>query len=281
MSFLTLNGIAWPVSVEGLKASIIEIGYKGRSISGSMIGTRRAIKRQWKGKTPPLSPTDAAAFKAMLIGQGQHWSFDAATATQAVYSDKGYLLSGTIPTQPNPPPPKFGANSIQIGSAATLSAYFFDLAGNFASILSYVVWFWNGTAWDGYAGSLINGGSTVTYKNGALLGSPPGFLAYFGGGGAGYFGIGGYSAAGVAQASSFDDLVVLPYLARPADLAAWSTETVPFSALPALTPGGDLMEAPTPAAVYGSVGDVQELSFSDGISFYDNGQVVGFTLDEV
>ena len=281
MSFLTLDGIAWPVAKDKAEKDILEIGYYGTAIDGSFIGTRRNIKRQWKLTTPPLSPSDALALKNLLLGLGHHWSFDT-----SVYSDKGLTLSsgGLFQIITSSPTPKFGAGCLQIGSGVQVNAVggINPYAGAFASTFSYVVWFWNGSSWDGYAGSVNQGTAVALYKNGASLGAFfPGFVGYVPASGS--LVLYGRNYLGTAQISYFDDLVALPYLARNADLAVWSNAAIPFGALPQLVPGGDLIDVPVPPAVY--CYNVQSkllmASLGDGGGFYDNAETVEWTMREV
>ena len=250
-------------------------------IDGSYAATRRALKREWKLKTIPYSPSDALAFQNMLLGLGNHWSFDASGSV--LYSDKGLLNSGgSASYTTSGPTPKFGAGCIEVGSAGQVYwPALTGIDGHPAGAMSYVVWFWNGSAWDGYAGS-YNGAAYVLYKNGVLQ-SPglPGFIQF----NTSLFQLDGKNFAGSSQNSYFDDLVVLPYLARPADLAVWSNASQPFSALPKITPGGDLMAGISPNApstVYGSVDSITEVlaNTGDGGGLYDNAQQITFALKE-
>lgn len=285
MAFLTLQGVQWNVSKDGAAPKIVEIGYSGRQIDGSLASTRRAIKREWKLKTIPYNPVDALMFQDVLLGLGNHWSFD--SPTTYLYSDKGLLnivATGTYTTAA--PAPKFGVGCIQVLSAAALTwTALLGIDGSAAGAFTVVVWFWNGASWDGYAMSYIVATSTaVVYKNGALLGSTvPGFFQFSTTNG--NFALVGKNFAGTLQNSFFDDLVILPYFTRPADLAIWSSAAAAFAPLPKIAIAGDLITGISPNApslVYGSVDGIDEVMVNtgDGNGLYDNAQVVTFGLKE-
>ncbi len=234
MAFLTLQGVTWPISKDSAVPKIVEVGYMGRQIDGSISGTRRAVKNEWKLKTIPLNPVDALELQYTLLGLGNHWSFDSATGL--LYSDKGLLNSAPepAPTYTGVPTPKFGAGCIEILTGATTSLVGvagYGPDGNNATTVTLIVWFYNGATWDGYALTDVNGTTTATvYKNGALLGSTmPGFITF----NSTALSLNGKNFAGTNQNSFFDDLVVLPLLhgtCRPRDLVERGSP--PFSPLP-------------------------------------------------
>lgn len=289
--FLELNGTSWPVSTDGAAPTLDEVGYKQRAVDGSMTRTARAAKRTFKLKTIPLSPSDATAFKNLLVGygNGNHWSFDVDAVF--LYSDKGLpgaSAGGTVTWKHSAPTPKFGNGCIEISSGGSVE---FDQAivpitglNDLDEITPYpysaVVWVWNGARWDGYAWS-YDGAVYKVFKNGAAIGAAlPGFAAVDVDGN---FYLFGRSLIGSDQIMYFDDLVVLPYLARPQDLQIWSEASEAFSALPVLTPSGDVFEAPVPTAVQGSVTDIKEMivNTGDGNGLYQNAQQITFLLEEV
>jgi hypothetical protein len=83
MPVLTLNGITVPIAYGSAKTKI-----KGMDSDASITGALRRFgnykKRSWEFVTPLLSPEEAAAFRGLIEGQGQHWKFDA-----TAYSDNG------------------------------------------------------------------------------------------------------------------------------------------------------------------------------------------------
>jgi hypothetical protein len=282
-TFLTLQGVNWNVATKQAAPKIVEVGYMARQIDGSMARTRRALKREWKFQTVPLSPTDALVLQSTLLGLGHHWSFD--SSTTYLYSDKGLLnASGTGTYTTTTPSPKFGTGCIEIASGAEVGwDALIGVDGNNAGAWSAVVWFYNGTSWDCYAMSFLVSTSTcVCYKNGTLLGSSvPGFII----GSPPAFELLGKSFAGVNQISYFDDLVVFPYLLRNSDLATFSAETAAFSPLDQIAVGGDLITGISPNApsyVYGSIDEIEEImaNLNDGNGLYDNAQIITFGLKE-
>lgn len=282
MSFLTLAGANIPIGDGSAKLEVNEIGYYGKAIDGTMIGTRRAIKRAWKATTIPLNPVDALVVKNILLGLGHHWSFD--PPASYLFSDKGLAATGgNLTYNTTSPTPKFGAGCALISSGLQeqFPLALVNYAGTFSpQTFTYVVWNWNGSTWDGYAGVVVNFLAGNVYKNGTLLAASgfPGFCTLDA---SGNFNLFGKTYAGAAANAYFDDLVLLPYAARASDLATWSSASAAFSQLPQLYALGDIFEAPLPAAVYGTIGSVTPIQFTDGTTFYDNGQIIEMTLEEV
>ena len=83
MSFLTVNGVDVPVAMSW-KGVDAPIGDDVRAFSGRLLSRRRAVARSWDVKTPPLSFSEAEAIRALVMGYGDAWSFDA-----DLYSGKG------------------------------------------------------------------------------------------------------------------------------------------------------------------------------------------------
>lgn len=285
-SFLQLNGVNWPVSTDQAQPKDVEIGQTIRAIDGTEVGTRRALKREWKLKTIPYSPTDALAFRYAVRGEGHHWSFDSNSPTGTyLYSDKGLLnsaSSGTLTYATSTPSPKFGAGELEISSGGSVTwAALVGEDGNTAGSWSVIVWFYNGSSWDGYAVS-YNGSSYVQYKNGVVgLPALPGFISASGSG----LALLGKGYGGSNQVAYFDDLVVLPYLARPADLAVWSGATAAFAPLPKVGLSGTMVSALSPNApayVYGTIDGIDEMfvNTGDGNGVYPTGQRISFSLRE-
>jgi hypothetical protein len=284
VAFLTINGIAWSIAGQGSNAAVLhvnEVGWSGRMIDGSYAKTQRAIKRGYKFRTIPLGPADCLALKNMLLGLGNHWSFDSSTGY--LYSDvKGLTYdgqSGSTAYVTSSPTPKFGAGCLEIlsGGELTFSRALTDQTGTIGTTASYVLWFWNGASWDGYSGSWTNGSAGTQYKNGVSQGTTiPGFLSLSSG-----LNLFGKTAGGSNANAYFDDLVILPYAARNADLQAWSQATSAFSNLPQLTLAGDVIESPWLGPCYASIEEADELMVSlPSVGFVDNAQIVSFSIQE-
>lgn len=75
MAFLTLNGIDVSTMYGG-EATPRLIGQGVRSISGNMLRDGRAVKREWRFTTPPISQAEASALIGMINGLGHHFTMD-------------------------------------------------------------------------------------------------------------------------------------------------------------------------------------------------------------
>ncbi len=75
MSVLTINSVEAPVSQDGWSDGVLEIADRARSLSGSYLGTRRAIKRTFGGKLISADTTEAEAFRSIINGEGYGFSF--------------------------------------------------------------------------------------------------------------------------------------------------------------------------------------------------------------
>lgn len=83
MPFLTLNGITIPTA-RGGKGKGQEIGERSIAFDGTPQIDRRAIKRQWKFKTPPLNEARFLQFKDMILGRGHYFQSE-----NSVYASNG------------------------------------------------------------------------------------------------------------------------------------------------------------------------------------------------
>ena len=81
MAFLTLNGITIPTAVGGEVTPQV-IGGMGRAYDGTMRRDRRAIKRRWRFKTPPLAVATAQLVRSIVESQGHLWTFDSDTYSE-------------------------------------------------------------------------------------------------------------------------------------------------------------------------------------------------------
>lgn len=69
MTFLKINGITVPVAKGGV-AEIVEIGDRARAFDGTYLRDTRAIKREWKFTTTPLTPSRSQMFQGIIRGDG-------------------------------------------------------------------------------------------------------------------------------------------------------------------------------------------------------------------
>ena len=79
MSALTLNEIEIPVADGGASVSVDEVGERSRALNTFYRLNRARAFRQWKFKTPWITPSTARALRALLLGIGDTWRFDDGT----------------------------------------------------------------------------------------------------------------------------------------------------------------------------------------------------------
>lgn len=89
MAFLRINGHTVPVEVDSASMELVEVGNSSKSYDGTTINLRRRLKRKLSFNTPPLSEADAIALQGLVRGQGEYWSFDAASTGEYLYSSRG------------------------------------------------------------------------------------------------------------------------------------------------------------------------------------------------
>ena len=253
MAFLTINGWEVPVKIDSLQEEPERIGPRKRAIDLTLRTSTRGIKRTWKFETPPLRPDVAAALVGLLQGRGHYWSFD-----EDLYSSKGLgPVAGYNATQ-STTGGKYGGkvDVTSLSYAAGLPAKWTILVARRS-----------GTVWENYAvrsdgAKWLNG-----VRNDALsttwLSVANGVLTLTG------------------SPTSYDELIVLPYLAVEAQIQAFHTRAAPFSSLPRLILSGNMLGNDT-VLVEGDVTDVKYVPFrdSDGV-WYDNGQALTVELLEV
>lgn len=225
MAFLTINGIDVEVAAATPPtAGIEEVGERVRAFDGTLRVSRHALKQSFEFTTPPMLRADATALRRLLMGEGHAWSFDS-----NLYSSKG--LGGSSVTnavQQASGSSKFGAGRLQVG-ATTGTITFAAALGS-----TWSAGFWrstNGTSWTHYLvrsdgakwvdGSRSDGTSTtwLSVSSGSLT-----------------------LANGTGSAVYYDDLYALPFLTADSWGPMLGVATSPFSALPALTVTGDLIE---------------------------------------
>lgn len=91
MAYLRLNGWTVPVQAESTNEEPIEIGDRERAFDGTLLNTRRAIKRRWTCRTTMVRELISRALRGLVFGEGHAFPFDA-----DLYSTKGLApLSST------------------------------------------------------------------------------------------------------------------------------------------------------------------------------------------
>ncbi len=67
MPFLVVNNQTVQVAVGGASEQIEVVGDRARAFDGTLRTTRRASKRKWQVKTPPLTAADAQTLRTLLM----------------------------------------------------------------------------------------------------------------------------------------------------------------------------------------------------------------------
>lgn len=226
-SFLRLNGIAVPVSVNTPPSLETEfIGKNTRALDGSLVSTRRAVKESWKFTTAIKTAAEALAFRDLVIGKGHVLSFDSSWYTSKgmapVSLDGSWTLSSSSP--------KYGAGKALFDGGDQAVYAFFPSTSPWT-----LAWWFNPNAagWNHYvqtsAGSkwidgVLTPGGTMLGFDSVVSGSA------------------GFGSTVVTNNNGIDDIVALPYVV-PSD---WPAQMFAFGAafglLPALTADGDAVE---------------------------------------
>lgn len=90
MAALSVCGVALPVRIDALKASLEAVGAVGRNVRGHRVLERRRNKWVFEFELTPVSLDEAQLFKALLLGEGEFWSLAA-----SAYGAKGLAITGT------------------------------------------------------------------------------------------------------------------------------------------------------------------------------------------
>jgi hypothetical protein len=238
MPFLEIQGIPFPVRPGSFSQRDGRTGdVYGRSVNGSLIEARGGQFREWSFDSPPIRRDEALAWKRLIDGMGQGWSFFAALASSSLgrFSQAGILDTkvGTPTIRTATPAPRHGGAYLQINSGG---AFGFDprhrvgihrrqIDGGEATAIGWspivdgwtiIFWRYAGTSWGHY----VARGSVIAPIGGG--GAPPGVTQYFNGGG--LFSMGHYisidvdtaaiygkNASGTNAITYYDDFVFYPF----------------------------------------------------------------------
>jgi hypothetical protein len=224
VSFLTANGIEIPVADGTPDFSIEEVGAMERGVNAALQDDRRAFKRVWKGTTPPISAAAFLAFRALVLGSGHKWDFEA----NGLFSSRG--LQATTAGSVNASFAKYGTQSLTIPASS-----FVDFTG--LATGDWTIWLWyydpGITAWNW----LSTDSSAATNSS---TGTPSISISAVSG------------AVRVTNGSGtlpmyLDDVWILP--AKYADRATWLTALAAFNAPKGacgrIALGGNFVEAGT------------------------------------
>lgn len=230
MSFFTIQGVhAIPVAHEKADVHRELIGDVKRSYSGKMLGTNRAIKNKWQFTTTWLVELEWRFLRAILEGEGHHWSFD--DSSDYKYSSKGlgptsvtYIARYTGST-------KFSsAGALQV----TLAQYVQYNVG-YTNEWTVMVWRLESGTWHHY---IVNNSSEKWVDGVRNDAASTPFITMV----SGNIRIGD-TGSGATQ--YFEDLVVIPEKIN----ASWAVDlgvmTAAFSDLPLVRVGGNLFLSKT------------------------------------
>lgn len=251
---LRINGWAIP-RVVGLESPDNIVGYQGLAADGvTMLRDQQGIQRTWKGAAPYLTPTDAAALRGWLRGDGDVWHFDT-----DLYSSKGHLATAT-------------AGSVT-ASGGKFSGYL-DLAAGSATIpaalgSSYTVslWAYPSSAWANVV--ILSNGDT--YVAGVL---DAGYDAS-------WFSVDGSGNVVIAPgAVRIDEVLTLPRVASAAEIAAWYAYGSPFGSLPLLSIDGDGVDDGPITVLPELQPRRQFVGFGEDGTWHKTGQTIGFQFTQ-
>lgn len=262
MPFLTVNGLTLSVADGSAKESFEEIGDTSRAFDGTLRRSRLTRKRILSVDTAPMLATDAYAWEQLLAGEGHTWSFNT-----SLYSSKGLGPNASTGLTVNATAPQFGAGMMRVAAAGTPNTAVF--ATGLGSVWTVAVWV---SVAAGPWGHFVVRSDGAKWVNGVRNdGAATAFLVV-----SGSVTLSGHTTDTV----DYDDLVVLPYAVPDAWPETWGVATSAFSALPALTLGGDVVPEGT-RTVMGSVevSDVGQMTL--GGSWRDNARVIAVTFSEV
>lgn len=271
MSYLTINGLSVGLALTSVTKTRDVIGAGvTRAQDGSARNNFNAKKWHLKGKTTPLTQTEAMLLRALLDGLGDHWSFDT-----DLYSDKGILAPGVRIT--SAPTPKYGAGALQLGTGGTFT---FTLADSVSDGWTIIVWNYESSAWHHYVGFGVNdsiGGGTW-YRDGVAHAAPS------------WWTTGGNSTISgttlfldlVNEGTDFiDDLVVIPAqcsAAQAASLYSFCSSNAWPTPFPALKVGGDFHSVSLTMLGQPGDGSISEVFLSGALQ--DNAVELAFDLME-
>lgn len=237
MAFLTLNGVPVPVALDSGTMRAQSLGEYARSYRGRTYTTRRAKVAELVCRTPPLSLDLSNALVRLIEGDGQYWNLDnldSFTSSRGLTSG-GINGEGTVGEEPG----KFGTCLHLTLGFPDVSVVTWQLGHGAPYTLSY--WRKEGSTWHHYGVTqATDAGAATVYKDGEIsLAGDPGVVDVETTAGADYGNL--YVTTVDEPQERVDELVVLPYVAPAAWIAAWATATTasPWGQLRKLALGGD------------------------------------------
>jgi hypothetical protein len=278
--FLEINGWRLPVADATAAQEMSAPGKRSRSFRGVMRDARRYVRRGIKLRTTPLEPDDATALESLVNGEGHVIDmFDGFhAATSLLYETAGAPGLRLLPGAEN----GFrAAGVLRIPAAVSGDVMRWDaqIVGPWTVLLSVLsapgVWTTYAVRSDGLA-----------YEAGAPGG---GFGLLASEGGVGIFPrVTSGEVALVKDTGGIlhvDDLVILPWLASPRMLAAWTSTTEKFGPLPLLSLRGDIIGGCVGERVLAlgilTASSYVQRPWADGCGWANAGRVLELELWEV
>ena len=284
---MTLNSVAVSIASGDSELKRMEIGrVGGRSFSGSLIDTRRAIKREGRFRTTLLSASAAEALEHYLLGEGWHFPFQSDLYSEDTLLGPATGYTASLGT--SAPSPVYSGDSyrLQVNSGTTLS-----YAAGLGTHWTLMAWIWNNDAsdWEHHVrlsddSASVSTPTFKTYKDGVLVASSttnplvPYAMNYSG---ANAQLLGKDHDGGGNENAHFEDFVVLPWTATQAMITAWAARTSQFSPLPKLDLGGTIMREATTTEVRATIEGVKHVQgYVDG-AWDPAAREISFRLEEV
>lgn len=241
-----------------------------RAEDGTLLFNRQTIKESFRFTIAHRTPSEAIAWRQLLMGEGQVWNFDT-----TAYSSKG-VAPTSLAFWSIGATAKYGAGALQL-TALTGSVVFPAIVsplkgGNPRTSIA----FWRRVGAGAFQHILLTSDGDA-FVNGSLSGSP--FSTW---------GVTFTSATGVwtlaadaASTTYIDDVVIVPFVIPSTWVADWYGYGSAFSQLAQLFIDGDLVDANLiTRTVIGKVSDVLPMMAYSG-AFYQSLRTLEVELEEV
>lgn len=254
MAKLALSGInlgAMMAKAFDPKITLRDVGDVATAVDGSTRVTRSARKYDTVFKSVPLSVSDAAAWRSLITGEGETWTFDS-----SLYGSKGLGPSSSTNTSQSAGSAKFGAGKLSVGATTGTITWTAAAANAFGRSSEWTVgvWRFEGAVWVHYVvrsdaakwvdGVRNDGASTtwLTVSSGNVT-----------------------IANSTGAAVFYDDLVVLPFKVLDDWPTQWQAFGSSFGPQPLLPCTGDLVTEQSSRSVYGSCETSNVMRTGDGM----------------
>lgn len=279
--FVRLDGYELPILAGSVRIEESEIGTIDRAADAQLRDFIIARPRVWSCAMPFLPWITTDAIQNMVRGRGHHIPFDTSYASDGGVGPNSGYTGCSLGTAA--PAPKFGTRRLAITSAS--AGMTFTVACPLGDQWTLMFWLYTAAsaAWHHYAVTKDGTGTTVKYVDGVAGATLANYSVTITGT-SGAFNIQGKDNAGTNNTVQYDDMVILPWAASAAMIAAWAAQTVAFSPLPRLNLQGCLLSDANvnrQVTVRGSIGGISTTSAQYGASWYSNLQTVELRFTEV